>query len=48
MSAVIKGETYNREQMPANDTDALSIKINIPWVIYQEKIIKKKICFIPF
>lgn len=39
--AVIKGETYNGEQMPANDSDALSIKIKLPWVFYQEKIIKK-------
>lgn len=46
-SAVVKGEAYNGEQMPANDTDALSIKIKLPWVFYQEKIIKK-IRFIPF
>lgn len=45
-SAVIKGETYDYGQMTENDIDALSIKINILWVIYQQKIIKR-ICFMP-
>lgn len=44
--AVIKGETYDYGQMTENDIDALSIKINILWVSYQQKTIKR-ICFMP-
>lgn len=46
-SVVINGEMYDCGQMTENDSDAVSIKIKIPWVIYQQKIIKR-ICFMPF